>query len=78
MLAAYVGHYNSHRPHRALDQPAPSALDSLPAPLHHINRAGLRKTDRLGGTIHECWMVETSARMASGRNGTIHECRMVA
>ncbi|MDA8314265.1 MAG: integrase core domain-containing protein [Actinomycetota bacterium] len=43
VLAEYVGHYNSHRPHRALDQRAPSALDSLPAPLHHINPPGYEK-----------------------------------
>ncbi|MDA8311065.1 MAG: hypothetical protein M0Z46_10735 [Actinomycetota bacterium] len=53
----YVGNYNSHRPHRALDQRAPSAIDSLPAPLHHINSARLRKADRLGGIIHEYRMV---------------------
>ena len=53
VLVDYVEHYNAHRPHRTLDQRAPSALDSLPAPLHDINPARLRKTDRLGGIIHE-------------------------
>ncbi|MHB1488769.1 MAG: integrase core domain-containing protein, partial [Acidimicrobiales bacterium] len=57
VLAEYVEHYNSHRPHRALDQRAPSALDSLPAPLDDIDPARVRKTDRLGGIIHEYRMV---------------------
>ncbi|MHB1787659.1 MAG: integrase core domain-containing protein, partial [Acidimicrobiales bacterium] len=57
VLAQYVEHYNSHRPHRALDQRAPSALDSLPAPLDDIDPARLRRADRLGGLIHEYRMV---------------------
>jgi len=31
VLAEYVEHYNSHRPHRSLSQRAPSALDTTPA-----------------------------------------------
>jgi transposase InsO family protein len=52
ILRVYVDHYNTHRPHRALDlrPPAPERrlrLVSSPPP-HHIHRR-----DRLGGLIHE-------------------------
>ena len=53
VLAEYVEHYNSHRPHRSLSQRAPSALDSLPAPIDDINPARVQRTDRLGGLVHE-------------------------
>ena len=53
VLAEYVEHYNPHRPHRALDQRAPSALDSPPAPIDDVDPARVRRTDRLGGHIHE-------------------------
>lgn len=56
-LIEYVGHYNSHRPHRARDQRAPSALDSLPAPIDDIDPARVRRTDRLGSLIHEYQMI---------------------
>ncbi len=50
VLAEYVEHYN---PHRALDQRAPSALDSPPAPIDDVDPARVRRTDRLGDHIHE-------------------------
>ena len=53
----YVCHYNSHRPHRSLDQRAPFALDATPLPIDDIDPARLRRTDRLGGLIHEYRMV---------------------
>jgi putative transposase len=53
VLAEYVEHYNSHRPHRSLDQRAPCALDSPPTPIGHVDLARLQRTDRLGGLIHE-------------------------
>jgi transposase InsO family protein len=55
VLATYVSHYNSHRPHRALDLRAPDTPAALPqpptppAPQHEIHRR-----DRLGGLIREC------------------------
>ena len=57
VLAEYVEHYNAHRPHRSLDQRSPSALGSPPAPIDYIDPTTLRRTDRLGGLIHEYRMV---------------------
>ena len=56
-LAEYVKHYNSHRPHRSLSQRSPSAPDSLPAPIDDIDHARVRRTDRLGGLVHEYRLV---------------------
>jgi putative transposase len=53
VLAEYVEHYNVHRPHRSLDQRAPSALDTPPALIGDVDPARLRRTDCLGGLIHE-------------------------
>ncbi|MHB1518625.1 MAG: integrase core domain-containing protein, partial [Acidimicrobiales bacterium] len=53
VLTEYVEHYNSHRPHRSLDQRAPSALDTPPALIGDVDLARPRRTDRLGGLIHE-------------------------
>ena len=57
VLAEYVEHYSSHRPHRTLSQRAPSALDTPPALIGYVDPARLRRTDRLGGLIHEYRMV---------------------
>jgi putative transposase len=57
VLAEYVEHYNSHRPHRSLSQRSPSATDTPPAPLEDFDHTRLRRTDRLGGLIHEYRMV---------------------
>ena len=52
VLRIFVGHYNSHRPHRSLNlgPPEPSArrLCALPLPT-----AAIERRDRLGGLIHE-------------------------
>jgi len=52
VLRIFVGHYNSHRPHRSLNlgPPEPSArrLRALPLPT-----AAVERRDRLGGLIHE-------------------------
>jgi putative transposase len=57
VLIEYVEHNNAHRPHRSLSQHAPSALDAAPAPINDVDYAKLRRTDRLGGLIHEYRMV---------------------
>jgi putative transposase len=46
----YVDHYNSHRPHRALQQNPPAGRALLPA-----KTTGMRvlRRDRLGGLTHE-------------------------
>lgn len=49
VLRVYVGHYNSERPHRALDlRPAQGTSASEPSVCGAIHRR-----DRLGGLIHE-------------------------
>jgi len=53
VLVEYVEHYSAHRPHRPLDQRAPSALGATPALIGDVDLARLRRTDRLGGRIHE-------------------------
>jgi len=53
VLAEYVLHYNTHRPHRSLDQASP--LSVLPAtPTSCPDAWHLRRSDRLCGLIHEC------------------------
>jgi hypothetical protein len=51
-VAAFVHHYNTHRPHRRLDlrppQPTPSAHPSVAGSLERIQRR-----DCLGGLVHE-------------------------
>ena len=49
VLQEYVEHYNSHRPHRSLDQLPPTGL--TPPPFNATLRP-LRR-DRLGGLLHE-------------------------
>jgi putative transposase len=49
VLAEYEHHFNTHRPHRSLDQAAP--LRALPQ-LETTNAKIIRR-DRLGGAIHE-------------------------
>jgi putative transposase len=53
VLAEYEDHFNSHRPHRALDHSAP--LRALPQP----DTADIKiiRRDRLGGVIHEYMQV---------------------
>ena len=49
VLSEYVEHYNTHRPHRSLDQQPPADRTPLPS------NATLRplRRDRLGGLLHE-------------------------
>jgi transposase InsO family protein len=56
VLAAYVAHYNEHRPHRSLRQRPPFAIsmasDERPiADVADLDR--VRRRDLLGGLIHE-------------------------
>jgi transposase InsO family protein len=53
VLVEYVDHYNGHRPHRALDQKAPVSMSSASPPISPLDPTHLRRTDRLGGLIHE-------------------------
>ena len=53
VLADYAVHYNDHRPHRALEQQAPLTVGTSPASIGDPDLARLRRTDKLGGLIHE-------------------------
>src|SRR6266568_4305369 len=51
VLREYVSHYNSHRPHRSLEQQSPLAKTApMPAAEHDWR---VRRRDRLGGLLHE-------------------------
>jgi transposase InsO family protein len=50
VLAEYVAHFNTHRPHRTLDRAAP--LQPLPPPASP-SPLRVRRRERLGGLIHE-------------------------
>jgi putative transposase len=51
VLAVYVKHYNSRRPHRSLDLQTP--LPASPAPARTERVEQIHRVDRLGGLIHE-------------------------
>ena len=57
VLAEYLVHYNGHRPHRALDQQAPLTFGATPNPARGPDPMGLRRTEILGGLIHEYQLV---------------------
>jgi transposase InsO family protein len=50
-LCEYVGYYNTHRPHRSLEQ-QPPLLKTKPGPPTDASWR-VRRRDRLGGLIHE-------------------------
>ena len=57
MLAEYPAHYNGHRPHRSLDQRSPrQGADELTS-ISDVDLTALRRTDVLGGLIHEYRLV---------------------
>ena len=56
VLAKYVDHYNGHRPHRSLDQQCPFGVTET-VPITDPDTAGIRRTDVLGGLIHEYRLV---------------------
>ena len=51
VLAVYVEHYNSARPHRSLDLQTPLPAHRPPARPGSIGQ--IERVDRLGGVIHE-------------------------
>ena len=55
VLREYENFYNSHRPHRALDQAAP--LRPLPGGVTDLDHFQVRRHDRAGGVIHEYRLV---------------------
>ena len=57
ILSEFVDHYNRHRPHRSLGQQAPVAVRMTPQRISHPDPARLRRSDKLGGLIHEYRLV---------------------
>jgi putative transposase len=57
VLAEYVEHYNTHRPHRSLSQRPPADSDATSPAIGDVEAARLRRADRLGGLIDEYRMV---------------------
>ena len=55
VLREYEDFYNSHRPHRALDQAAP--LRPRPDGATDLDHLRVRRHDRAGGVIHEYRLV---------------------
>ena len=51
VLAVYVEHYNSARPHRSLHLQTPQSADQPPARTGRVEQ--VERVDRLGGLIHE-------------------------
>ena len=50
LVVDYIDHYNTHRPHRSLDQLPPVATDAADQPDRHLQ---VVKTARCGGLINE-------------------------
>src|SRR5215510_6535950 len=50
VLSEYADHYNSHRPHRALQQSPPTGRPHLPAAVTGVR---VLRRDRLGGLVRE-------------------------
>ena len=50
LVVDYIDHYNTHRPHRSLDQQPPVATDAADQPDRHLQ---VVRTARCGGLINE-------------------------
>jgi transposase InsO family protein len=57
VLGDYVEHYNSHRPHRSLSQRAPTKAGMTPGSIANVNVEQIRRSDVLGGLMHEYRLV---------------------
>ena len=55
VLREYEDFYNTHRPHRALNQAAP--LRPLPDGVAGLDQVRVQRRDRAGGVIHEYRLV---------------------
>jgi hypothetical protein len=57
ILNQFVEHFNEHRPHRSLGQQAPLAVEKKPMRIGDPDPRKLRRSDKLGGLIHEYRLV---------------------
>ncbi len=57
VIREYVEHYNGHRLHRSRGQLAPEPRQTVLEMPTDIGTSALRRTDRLGGIIHEYRLV---------------------
>jgi hypothetical protein len=64
VLGEYTGHYNLHRPHRALQQEPPAGRADPPV---EVTRIRVLRRDRLGGLIHEYSQVARGDRIIGTR-----------
>jgi len=53
VLSEFIDHYNAHRPHRSLGQSPPLSMTLAAPPTPHPDAKQLRRSDKLGGLIHE-------------------------
>ena len=53
VLSEFIDHYNAHRPHRSLGQTPLLSMTPAMLPNSRPDTTQLRRTDRLGGVIHE-------------------------
>ncbi len=57
VIGEYVEHYNGHRPHRSLGQLPPLPIETSPVEPGIAAPSRLRRSDRLGGLVHEYRLV---------------------
>ena len=57
VIHEYVEHYNGHRPHRSLGQLPPQPKGIAPTDLKNVDPSRLKRTDRMGGLVHEYRLV---------------------
>jgi hypothetical protein len=63
VLREYEDFYNTHRPHRTLNQAAPLRL--LPDGVTDLDRFRIRRLDRAGGVIHEYHLVAVGCQKSA-------------
>jgi putative transposase len=67
VLAEYLLHYNTARPHRALGQLAPAQADTRPPKPINLADHRIRRKQVLGGLTHEYYVAALQSRAATER-----------
>jgi putative transposase len=57
VLEEFIVHYNTHPPHRSLNQASPVSIPSTTVGATNPDPRRLRRSDILGGLIHEYRLV---------------------